>query len=175
MRDDREFTAFMTARWPTMVRSAVLLGCPRDDAEDMAQTALLQLYVSWAKVQAARDPDAYVYRVLVNCLKRRLGRNRLRETPVADPAILELPESRDVAEAVVERRTLTAALRVLSPDHRAVLVLRFVAGLSEQQLADALDVPLGTVKSRTSRAIRALTDQLQDHVEDNLSRGGVAP
>ncbi len=60
MRDDSDFNAFMTARWPTLVRSAVLLGCPKDDAEDMAQTALMQLYVSWTKVKAARDPDAYV-------------------------------------------------------------------------------------------------------------------
>lgn len=62
--DDEEYKAFVVARYRTLVRSAVLLGCSKPDAEDAAQDALIRCYRSRGRLSAARDPDAYVYRVL---------------------------------------------------------------------------------------------------------------
>ncbi len=64
-------------------------------------------------------------------------------TPVADPDIRILP-----------------ALRRLSPDHRAVVVAKYYLDWSEQQIADGLDIRPGTVKSRLSRALERLADDL---------------
>ena len=61
-----EFEEYVAARRAALVRSAVLLGCRQPDAEDVVQTALLRCYRSWRRVQRATQPDAYVYRVLVN-------------------------------------------------------------------------------------------------------------
>ena len=58
-----EFTEYVTARWPTLVRSAVLLGCTPSEAEDLVQSALERCLLKWNRVRAAEDRDAYVHRV----------------------------------------------------------------------------------------------------------------
>lgn len=149
-----EFTEFVAARRAALVRSAVLLGCPQRDAEDIVQSALTQAYRSWRRVQRADQPDAYVYRILVNTLRDARARKWHGEVPTTD-----LPESatpdHDLATGLAVRR----ALATLRPEHREVLVLRFFADLSERQTADTLKIPPGTVKSRTARAIVALSAQ----------------
>lgn len=86
--DQREdFSAYVSARWTTLVRSAVFLGCGLEEAQDLVQTTLMKSYVAWAKVSRAEDRDGYVYRVLLNAL-RDSRRRRWGERPTAD-----LPES----------------------------------------------------------------------------------
>ena len=75
-----------------------------------------------------------------------------RETPRVLPERIA-PDGLDHAET---RAAIERALGQLSPEHRAVLTLRFVADLSEHQTAEALGVPVGTVKSRTARAIEQI-------------------
>ena len=154
MKRDDDFAAYMRARWTTLVRSAILLGCSGADAEDLAQVALTRCYAVWPRVRDADNPDAYVYRVLVNAHRDSRRRRWWGERPterVPDTAETFDPFAElDVADSV--RR----ALAELSAAHRAVVVLRFFAHLSEYDTAQALGVPAGTVKSRTSRALAAL-------------------
>jgi len=77
-----EFTEYVTARWPTLVRSAVLLGCTPPEAEDLVQSALERCLLKWNRVRVAEDRDAYVHRVLVNCFRssRRRYKKRTRTT-----------------------------------------------------------------------------------------------
>jgi RNA polymerase sigma-70 factor (sigma-E family) len=143
----------MAARWPTLVRSLVTLGCEPHEAEDVAQTALARCYASWARVSRADDIDAYVFRTVLNVWNKSRRRRWWSERPL-DVA----PEPRGVDDlALAETRAgVHRALGRLSPEHRAVLTLRFVADLSEFETAKALGVPVGTVKSRTARAIQQL-------------------
>jgi RNA polymerase sigma-70 factor (sigma-E family) len=152
MADD-DFSAFVQDRWTPMVRTAVFLGCALPDAEDVVQTALLRAFGSWDKVRAADDSDAYVYRILLNALKRSRERRWWGERPTAD-----LPEAArpDPIAAVDRRQELTQLLGTLPHDQQVVLVLRYIADLSEAQTAAALGIPAGTVKSRVSRALAAL-------------------
>jgi RNA polymerase sigma-70 factor (sigma-E family) len=148
---DADYSAYVSARWHTLVRAVVLLGVARHEAEDVVQSALERCYRSWRSVSAAADLDAYVYRVVVNTMltsrKRRWWGEQPTETPPeADPVD-------DVAEQAVLSASVLAALARLTPEHRQVLVLRFFADLSERQTSEALDVPAGTVKSRVSRAL----------------------
>jgi len=146
---DEDFSAYVDARGMTLVRSAVLMGCSLSDAEDLVQTALMRCYASWDKVVAARDSDAYVFRVLLNC--RATGRRRRwsGETPTAD-----LPEraTSDRTDQLALGAAVSAAMRGLAYEHRCVLVLRYFVDLTEQQIAQILSIPVGTVKSRLSRA-----------------------
>ncbi len=160
--DQREdFSSYVTARWTTLVRSAVFLGCSLEEAQDLVQTTLMKSYVAWARVSRADDRDGYVYRVLLNSLRDSRRRRWWGERPTA-----ELPESHtqdettgiDVADAVHR------ALAGLDPTFREVVVLRYFANLGEQQTANALRIPVGTVKSRLSRALRQLADN--DHLAD---------
>ena len=141
-----DFSEYVAARRTQLVRSAVLLGCPQPDAEDVVQTALAKAFRSWRRVQAADQPDAYVYRILVNTLHDARARRWRGELPTD-----EVPErggSTDLDTGLAVRRALAA----MSREHREVLVLRFYADLSERETADVLNLPAGTVKSRTARA-----------------------
>ncbi|WP_183095400.1 SigE family RNA polymerase sigma factor [Nocardioides stalactiti] len=149
-----DFTSYVAARRTRLVRTAVLLGCPQADAEDLVQTALLKCYRSWRRVARADHPDAYVHRVLVTTLTDARARRWNGELPtdtLPDHAD-DRADHADPTGGIAVRR----ALADLSAEHREVLVLRFYADLSERDTARALGVAPGTVKSRTSRALSAL-------------------
>lgn len=150
---DEPFTEYVVARWPRLVRSAVLLGCRPADAEDLVQTALTKVYRRWDRVARADDRDAYVYRVLLNTLTDSRRRRWVGEQPTAD-----LPESPvpDETERVATRDAVRRALATLGADQRAAVVLRYYAHLSEAQMAEVLGISPGTVKSRLSRALAAM-------------------
>ncbi|MEO5662732.1 MAG: SigE family RNA polymerase sigma factor [Nocardioides sp.] len=148
--EDEAFTTYVGARWGSLVRSLVLLGCEPHEAEDVTQTALIRCYQSWDRVVRADDPDAYVYRTLLNCWRKSRRRKWWGERPVD---LLPEPAGSSATDDVDLRELVDATLGQLSADHRAVLVLRFVADLTEAQTASVLDVPVGTVKSRTARAL----------------------
>ncbi|MGZ4575991.1 MAG: SigE family RNA polymerase sigma factor [Mycobacteriaceae bacterium] len=148
-----DFAEYAAARWPSLVRTAVFLGCRPDDAQDLVQTTLVKCFVAWSKVTRADDRDAYVYRMLLNALRDGRRRHWTRELPVHVPPESAVP---DLAAAVDLAVSVDRALGRLSAEHRQVLTLRFLAGLSEQQTATALGVPVGTVKSRASRALALL-------------------
>jgi len=150
-----DFTTYVADRRTRLVRTAVLLGCPHRDAEDLVQTALLKCYRSWRRVARADHPDAYVHRVLVTTLADARARRWHGEIPTEN-----LPEAADDSDptgGIAVRRALAA----LSPEHREVLVLRFYADLSERDTAAVLGVAAGTVKSRTSRALAALAPHVE--------------
>ena len=155
---DGDFSAYVSGRWGALVRSAIVLGCTPEDARDLAQTTLLRCYTSWHKVQRADDRDAYVYRILLNCFRDSRRRRWWGERPTSDlpdRAEADRTDLVDLADAV--RR----ALADLSALHREVVVLRHYAGLSEQQTAELLGIPAGTVKSRLSRAVAQLAGNPQ--------------
>lgn len=148
-----DFSEYVAARWPTLVRSAVLLGCSHPEAEDLVQTALERCLVKWNKVRAADDRDAYVHRVLINSFLSARRRRWTGERPSAAlPEYAGLDQTTGIDDADVVMR----ALDRLPNDQRAAVVLRYYAHLSEQQMASVLGVAAGTVKSRLSRAVRAL-------------------
>ncbi len=163
---DEDYSDYVSARWPALLRSAVLLGCSLHEAEDLVQAALVNCYVSWDKVAEAADRDAYVYRVLVNTHTSNHRRRWWREHPSH-----RLPENAAMqdANALVDVADLVQrALAGLSVANRQVVVLRFFADLTEQQTAAALGIPAGTVKSRLSRAISQLAKD--PHLADLLGR-----
>jgi RNA polymerase sigma-70 factor (sigma-E family) len=149
---DAEFAEYMAARQPSLLRTAYLLTGDRHTAEDLVQTALAKLYLSWDRVQRRESLDGYVRRILVNehnSLWRRAWKRR--ETTVSqlpDQPATEAPAGRDA--------DLWAFVQTLPRKQRAVVVLRFYEEMSEAETAAALGVSVGTVKSQTSRALTSL-------------------
>jgi len=132
--------------------AAHLLGDP-DDAEDATQEALLLAWRGWPRL---RDPErfgAWFDRILVNVCYERLRRRRRSPT-------IELPEEIgggiDQAGAAVARDSVGRALLGLTPEQRIVVVLRYWRDLSIEEIADRLDVPSGTVRSRLHYALRSI-------------------
>jgi RNA polymerase sigma-70 factor (sigma-E family) len=143
------FEDYVAARFPALRRLAYLLTGDWTEAEDLVQDALVRCERRWRTIEAD-DPHAYVRRAVVNGASNWRRRRRL-ELPLSEQSAVG-----DHAPSTDARLTLLAALRQLPVDQRQVLVLRFFEQLSEAETAQALGVPPGTVKSRTSRGLEAL-------------------
>jgi RNA polymerase sigma-70 factor (sigma-E family) len=154
-----DFADYVAARRDRLVRSAVLLGCPAAEAEDLVQNALVRCLLSWGKVTAARDPDAYVHRVLINCFLKSRRRRWTSEIATADPQQGATITAHDAS--AVDSLVVQAALMRLPLPLREVLVLRYYADLSERQTAEALGIPAGTVKSRLASAVESFASDPQ--------------
>lgn len=134
-------------------------------AEELAQDTLLAV---WQGAHTFQDRSSL--RTWLLGVARRQAHNTLRRggrvsPAVGEDALLSLTDSdplpEDVAIARATRDEIDVALAQLSPLHREVLVLTFFHDLAYQEVAQVLDVPLGTVKSRLNHAKRALRDRLE--------------
>ncbi len=163
-RDD--FEEYAAARWRHLVHAGVLLGCSFSEAEDLAQATLLRCFVAWPKVTGAANRDAYVTKVLVNGFRASRRRRWWSELPVG-----ELPEASSADDVTLEwRDAVERALGSLSTGQREVVTLRYWCHLTESEIAAALGVAVGTVKSRLSRAVALLATNA--HVIDLVDPGG---
>lgn len=147
------FDEYVVSRWARLVRAAVLMGSDVHAAEDLVQTTLARCCLSWERISRTRDPDAYVHRMLVNARHDSRRRRWWGERPTE-----HLPESAvpDTTGRVVTEDAVRRALGRLPAGQRQVVVLRFYADLTEAQVAEVLEIALGTVKSRTARALATL-------------------
>ncbi|KRB80084.1 hypothetical protein ASE01_00830 [Nocardioides sp. Root190] len=160
------YADYVEQSWPTLVRAAVFLGARPHEAEDLAQTTLVRCYTGWERVNNAENRDAYVYRMLLNCLRDVRRTRWWKDRQYDDPAILErrAPVAGDASERVAVADAVHRALGSLTKPNRDVVVLRYFVQLTEKQTAEALGVPAGTVKSRLSRALAHLA--ADDHLLD---------
>jgi RNA polymerase sigma-70 factor (sigma-E family) len=167
-RRDEEFVAFTTAHRADLLRTATLL-CAGDlaTAEDLVQTTLTRLYLSWSKVRAADSRLAYARASLTNAYVDEMRRaHRRRETyPAALPVAATGPDADDDPDVDL-RRAILRALATLGPRQRAVVVLRHWHDLDVDQTARLLGCSPGTVKSQNSRALAHLRDALGDADRD---------
>ncbi|MFT4265419.1 MAG: SigE family RNA polymerase sigma factor [Nocardioides sp.] len=158
-QDEAAYSAFVDANWRSMVRAAVFLGARPADAEDVAQAALIRCYAGWAKVTGADNRDAYVYRMLLNCLRdqQRTAWWRLRAPAPAEHHLDHAVSVGDASERVGLADAVHRALGGLSSAQRDVVVLRYFVQLTEAQTAATLGISPGTVKSRLSRSLARLS------------------
>lgn len=161
---DAEFEAYMAARQPSLLRTAYLLSGDRHTAEDLVQTALAKLYLSWDKVQQRELLDGYVRRIIVNehnSLWRRAWKRREHSTDV-------LPDHRTVDDRHDDGQgaALWEFVQTLPRRQRAVIVLRYYEDLSEQEIADVLGCSRGNVKSTAHHALKSLRAVLAVHGTD---------
>ncbi|MGX1544745.1 SigE family RNA polymerase sigma factor [Streptomyces adustus] len=155
---DEEFQAFVTGRWPRLMRTAFLLTGEQHAAEDLVQSTLEKTFVAWRRVGSADDPEAYVRRVMINAHARR-HRRRLREflAPRDDSGLAhEIADTGDRISQADDRNALLKALVQLPPRQRQAVVLRYWEDLTESQAAEAMGCSVGAVKSNAAKGIAKL-------------------
>jgi len=138
---------------------ACLILRDQERAHDATQEALV---ACWRDIRGLRDPDrfeAWLRRILLNACYREARRERARRVLERQVTALNLGEL-DPALALADRDELERGFRRLAPDQRALIALHFYVGLPLQETADALGLPLGTVKSRLHRTTRELRASL---------------
>lgn len=148
---EAEYAAYFAGRQRSFMRTAYAMLGDRMAAEDAVQSTFTSLYTHWPRIRTG-NVDAYGRRAVVNtCIamsrkrRREVVTDRVPDRPVAD------------RHASVE---LMDALSRLSVRDRAVLALRYLEDLSVREVAAALDLPEGTVKSQSSRALARLEELL---------------
>jgi RNA polymerase sigma-70 factor (ECF subfamily) len=129
----------------------------REDARDVAQEAFIRIYRSLDSFEGGSNFTAWALRITRNCAIDRLRRIEAR------PPTTELPDEDILAQAPgtasafddpvgENRQLLDRAMELLSAAHREMILLKDIQGLEQQEIADMLSLPLGTVKVRASRA-----------------------
>ncbi len=157
---DQEFEEFFSATWSRLYRTTYPVAGDHPRTEDALQTAFARAYAGWRRVSRTDNPEAYVCRMAINAAlsaHRKASSRRERPyedltpmLPVADPDPLSVDEE------------MWAAVLSLPPRQRAVMVLRYREDLSEREIADALGMRPGTVKSHASAALATLRQALND-------------
>lgn len=161
---DEEFSAFAAVLGPRLFRSAVLLCGDWQLAEDLVQTTLAKVYVSWRRVSRADRPESYAHGILT---KTFLSHRRLRRSSeVPDSLPSEEMAARLDAPDVELRLDVLNALAQLEPADRAVLVLRYWEDRSVAETASVLGISDVNVRSRASRAAARLRAVLDDPEEE---------
>lgn len=143
------------------------------DAFDLSQEAFLRVYRTLSSFKGRSSFSTWLFRITSNiCIDfaRKQARKNKKEQPIyirADDggeALLEIPDLRYNPEEISEKRrmreALQSALERLSPEHRQIIALRESGGLSYAEIAAALSLGEGTVKSRLARARESLREAL---------------
>jgi RNA polymerase sigma-70 factor (ECF subfamily) len=144
-------------------KNAFLITGNRQDAEDVLQDVFTSVWKSRQTFDPAKGKlSTWLHRITVNeCFRRRR-----RDRPVLPLEGMELPDrGRGVQESVEDRMEydrLVNALETLDAKHRVVLVLRYFNDLSYEEIAKAVDAPLGTVKSRINNGLKILRKRLAE-------------
>ncbi|WP_284303599.1 RNA polymerase sigma factor [Mobilicoccus caccae] len=159
-----DFETWARASTPRLVRLATLLTGSAEEAADVVQDVLMRVYRDWHRISAVEYVDAYVSRMVVNrhlsrarSLSRRDRRERLVAVPEAGPS-----PSHGVAERIAERDELATALASLGRRQRAIVLLRHVDGVSDEEIAASLGCSTVTVRSQASRALAHLRSALAE-------------
>ncbi len=150
MTEYADFEEFVVARRDALLRTAYLLTGNPHDAEDLVQSALVKVVPKWRRIQD--HPEPYVRKVLARESVSRWRGRRWRELTTDT-----VPEK--MHQDSTDRIALLEDLRRLSPQQRAVLVLRYLDDLTEADTAAALGISVGTVKSHAREALARLRNQ----------------
>lgn len=158
-RRSEEFDQFVHDQAASLHRVAYMLCGDWHLADDLVQDAFVRCFRHWRRVQRSDAPAAYVRRILINEANRHWRRHRTRVADV--PAIGPEKGAADSSVPVAERAALLQTLMDLPPGQRAVVVLRHLEDMSEQETARVLGCSEGTVKSQNARALRTLRTLIQ--------------
>jgi RNA polymerase sigma-70 factor, ECF subfamily len=158
-----DLEALFREHWPRAHRAAFLVVQDAAAAEDIAQEAFLSAVRTLDRFDRGRPFGPWLHRIVVNraidwvrarTLRAEVGGESLADRPAPDPV-----------DAAFSEPT-AAALAELSPEHRAVIVLRHLLDYTPGEIAELLDLPRGTVNSRLRRGLDHLRDELPEDDDD---------
>jgi RNA polymerase sigma-70 factor (sigma-E family) len=146
--------------YPALVRLAAMLVRDVPTAEEVVQDAFVAMHEGWDRLRDAERALAYMRQAVVNrsrsVLRHRMVVEKNQQRPPPDP-----PSAEHGALALLERSAVVAALRDLPERQREAIVLRYYADLSEAEIAAAMGISRGAVKSHVSRGMAALRAALE--------------
>jgi RNA polymerase sigma-70 factor (ECF subfamily) len=183
-RGDRLAVEALIRRYQNYVyRLCYLVMRTEQDAEDMTQETFIRAFRALPRFEIRKGTsfEAWLYRIAVNACRSRMRRKWYQVLPWPEPApqmVAEPEEQPDRLMILGERRNdVLQAVDALGEKHRIVVILRYYAGLSNEEIARALNIPSGTVRSRLHIArhrLRATLEEQEREEERRIVSGGVA-
>lgn len=162
--DNSAFEALMEKHMGIIYNIALRMTANQDDAEDMTQEIMIKIFRSLGSFKGNSKFSTWIYRVAVNTCLDELKKKKNKKHLSLDAEIsgddgenqIEIKDDSPSPEKLAEQNELrdmvAAAVKLLSDEHRAVIVLRDIRGMSYSEIAGILGCSDGTVKSRISRA-----------------------
>jgi RNA polymerase sigma-70 factor (sigma-E family) len=148
-------TAIYTTHYRSLVRLAVLLVRDVAPAEEVVQDSFIAMHGAWRRLRDTEKALSYLRQSVVN-RSRSVLRHRMVVDKNAPKPAPDMPSAEQGAISLLERSAVIAALRTLPPRQREALVLKYYGDLSEAQIATAMGISRGAVKSHTARGVAAL-------------------
>jgi len=145
--------------YSSMLRLAVLLGA--DDPENVVAEAYYQIYRKWRRLRDAEAAEAYLRSTVCNLTRMRIRHLQVARKHVENPPSDVVASAESTALLHDDQRVLIDALQQLPARQREALVLRHWLGLKESEIAAAMGISCGSVKTHTARGIAALTQAME--------------
>jgi RNA polymerase sigma-70 factor (sigma-E family) len=157
---DRAVTALYGTHYRALVRLAALLVRDTSTAEEVVQDSFIAMHAAWLRLRDTDKALSYLRQSVVN-RSRSVLRHRVVMDKNAPKPPPDVPSAEQGALSELERTAVVSALRRLPQRQREALVLRFYADLSEAQIASAMGISRGAVKSHTARGMSSLRTVLE--------------
>jgi|1186.fasta_scaffold457289_2 RNA polymerase sigma factor (sigma-70 family) len=154
VEDDAAFASWYRNEHPRLLAAMTIVTNDLHVAQDVTAEAFARALAAWKRVSNMESPTGWTYRVALNVVRRRARRAALEQR-----ALRRMPAP---AEGLPPERAIELwdAVRALPPRARTAIALRYAAGLSEAEVAEAMHVKVGTVSATLSNARRALAASL---------------
>lgn len=167
--DEKAFESLVTQYERPIVRFLYRYLGNSEEAKEVCQDVFVKIFRGISSFQNHCSLKTWIYRITLNTVlnEKRRWYHRLKDRFVGIDTVRRtqydtVPDP-ELSLTISERcRRVNLTLRKIRPDHRAILVLRDLEGLSYQEISEALGLTLGTVKSRLARARQELKDAIQD-------------
>jgi len=152
-QDQVEFTLWLRENQKAFLKAAKVICFDTQNAEDVLQEALADVYKRWSKIREHENPEAYLMRVMVSkhADMRRKWLRKQQELETSWDLAENIRDIADQTEDVTQRLLVQAALKSLSAVQRAVLVLIYEHGMVLREVAEVLQIPMGTAASHLAR------------------------
>lgn len=152
--EPRSFEELFDSEHARLFGALCLVTGDRHEAEEIMQDAFLRLWERWDRIAGLDDPPAYLFRTAMNVF-----RNRYRRAALAVRRSVSLAPTEDAFATVEDRDVVVRALRALTPDQRAAVVLTSYVGLTSEEAGRALGMRASTVRTLATRARAAIREK----------------
>jgi RNA polymerase sigma factor (sigma-70 family) len=162
-QDEVEFTLWLRENQKAFLKAAKVICFDTQNAEDVLQEALADVFKRWKKIREHENPEAYLMRVLVSkhIDMRRKWLRKKEEKETSWDLAENIRDLVDQTEDVTQRLLVQAALKSLSAIQRAVLVLMYEHGMVLREVSEVLQIPMGTAASHLARGKAAVAAYIE--------------
>jgi RNA polymerase sigma factor (sigma-70 family) len=162
-RNEVEFTIWLRENQRSFLKAAKVICFDTQNAEDVLQEALADVFKRWSKIREHDNPEAYLMRVMVSkhADMRRKWLRKQEERETSWEFAENIREIADQTDDVTQRLLVQAALKSLSAIQRAVLVLVYEHQMVLREVAEVLQIPMGTAASHLARGKAAVAAYIE--------------